>query len=251
MIKAGEISGNLEKTVSTLASRFEAEHERANAMRAQLAYPILMIHAAVLIPAMPIMVTSCPSAYVFTVCMILLPLYLAFFLLLALSRISRVSSELAYVLSAVANCVPVWRGVRRLEAQGRFLECLAQLIEAGMLAGQSLEIAASACGNEAYARSWKRFSDDISNGLKISQALQNSKTFSAQVYSMIAAGEESGNIVSMASKAADYLLDEAVQQRKRLMAVMPVVLLLLIGIVVAYQVISIFGGYSCSLRGMM
>ena len=248
MLQAGELSGDIDGNLLDLANMLEIEQQRYNEMRAQLAYPLVLLHAAVLLPTIPILVHGCLQKYIFTVLCFLIPLYIIAFSVWLLGRLARLSDSIGILMCSFGNIVPIWGKMCRQEAQGHFMECFARLVDSGVLADQSLAVAASSCGNVLLAEKLKHLSEQISGGVKISYAMAQSQLFSAHIVAMMSTGEETGQIGPMASKAANYLLDEAAAQRKSFMSLVPVAVLIFVGIVVGFQVITVFDGYLKSFR---
>ena len=251
MLQAGELSGDLDGILLDLANMYELELQRYNSIRAQMAYPLLLIHAAVLIPTIPYLVKSCCSTYFLVVGCILGTLYFFAFLAWAMRRLARLNDSVGLFNCSFANIIPVWGQMRLMEAQGHFMECFARLIDSGILADQSLAIAAASCGNVAFAGRISNLPEQITKGVKVSSALAESKLFTAHIVAMISTGEESGQLGPMAAKAANYLLDEAETQRKRFWSLLPVFLLICIGFFVGFQVISSFEEYTKALHNIM
>lgn len=250
MIQAGELSGDLDGNLLDLANMLETEQQRYSELRTQLTYPIILIHAAVLIPAIPILIANSLKQYLFTVGGFLVLLYSVAFVVWLLGRLSRLSDGIGLVMCSFGNILPVWGKMRRQEAQGHFMECFARLVDSGVLADQSVAIASASCGNIVLADSLKQLSEQISDGVKLSYAMAQSQIFSSHIVAMISTGEETGQLGPMASKAANYLLDEAGTQRKRFLQIVPVMILLLVGLVVGFQTIAVFDGYIKTIRDL-
>lgn len=242
LLQSGEKSGNLDINLKKLAEYAEAEYARHNQQMAQAVYPLLLIHAAAIIPAVPLGIMRSSCAFWQAVATVLVPLYGVAAVIYVLQRWARLNRSLDETLSALANAIPIVASWRRQEAQARFLLCFSQLQDAGLLATESLAIASASCGNASFERRLTGLADSVGQGVALSRALRDTGFFSEQVLALLATGEETGNLSDMAARTAEILRQEADSTRKKLAVVLPVLVLLAVGVFVGYQVIGVFQG---------
>ena len=87
-----------------------------------------------------------------------------------------------------------------------FSKQLATMLSAGLPLVQALDVLASQEKNKAFKKSLENVTDQVEGGGKLSQAFAKQKGIYSDVeLNLIAAGEESGNLVEMMQKVADNL----------------------------------------------
>lgn len=251
LVQAGEKSGRLDTNLKKLAEHAESQHTRHNQQLAQAVYPLLLIHAAAIIPAFPLWVTKGSCAFWGAVSAVLLPLYGVAAVVYVLQRWARFNATLDNALCAVANAIPILATWRRKEALARFLTCFSQLQDAGILASESLVVASASCGNVVLGRRLDGVARSLDQGQRLSQALRETGLWAEQVLAMLATGEETGHLVEMSAKAAEILQQEAESSRQKLAAIVPVLVLLAVGAFVGYQVLGLFQGLTHDLNEVM
>ena len=145
-------------------------------------------------------------------------------------------------MDTVIACTPILGTTVKLLAATRFLRVLAHLHEAGMLPDQALKISYETCGNaylsSCIAGSFKKLGDSVPT----SKVLAASGVFPHLVPTMLATGEESGQTGRLLNKAADLTEQDMKVSLHRIVTVMPILMLLGMGVIVGYNVISVFSG---------
>jgi type IV pilus assembly protein PilC len=100
--------------------------------------------------------------------------------------------------------IPVLGPILRKAAIARFARTLATMFGAGVPLVEAMKSVAGATGNIIYQDAVLRMRDEISTGLRMQRAMENTGLFPNMVVQMIAVGEESGSLDEMASKVADF-----------------------------------------------
>ncbi len=250
MLQAGELSGGLDKSLQRLADYAEEMNTISTEVRNQAIYPLILVHAAIFILPIPLFVSN-PLAYLFVVLGCLGVLYGIGLFLWFISRVLSIDSGLQVLFYSIVNWLPIVGRITRCNAQSRFLECFSHLHASGLLANQSVEIAADACGNAACTQRLRKMGATITAGATISQAMALSSVFDKQVVSMLEAGELTGDLAEVAHKAATYQRQEAQTAQKRMMTIVPVLILAIIGVMIGFFVIHTFSGYVQILNNAM
>jgi type IV pilus assembly protein PilC len=240
MIAAGESGGQLDRRLNDLAASLEQTHLLQQMLFSRLLYPLLVLHAAIFIPTLPIIVLQGPLAYLATVAAILVPAYTLVLGSWFLYRMAASTSALRLVIDQFLLMVPILGNALRTLAGARFLQGLGQLYEAGLPAPRAVELAASACGNSVLARQLKATSAKISEGVPLTQALAPVGVLPPMAVQMMTVGEESGSLSSLLDKTARYMHTEVEHTTQRVMTVLPVLLLLGVGFVVGVVVLRTF-----------
>ena len=136
--------------------------------------------------------------------------------------------------------IPVIGPILRKSAIARYARTLATMFGAGVPLVEAMKSVAGATGNIVYQDAVLRMRDEISTGMRMQRAMENTGLFPNMVVQMIAVGEESGSLDEMASKVADFYeadVDAAVDALSSLLEPMIMVIL---GVLVGGLVIAMY-----------
>jgi len=125
-------------------------------------------------------------------------------------------------------------------AMSRFASIFSILQASGVQVLQALEILSETIGNAAISREFSRIKDMIREGRGISGPLQRARYFTPMVVSMVAIGEETGDLDAMLKAVSEHYDDEVGYAVGRLAdAIGPILIVGLAG-VVGFFALSIF-----------
>ncbi|MGL5950009.1 MAG: type II secretion system F family protein, partial [Cetobacterium sp.] len=223
LVRVGEISGTLGKTMEELASLLEKNQEIKKKVKGAMVYPATVMTITLLITTGLILfvLPSFTSMFVETG----VPLPFITQLLLDISDWIR-THWLASIITIVVTTFlmkKIFRTEKGMEIKNRifyklpiigelvreavtlrFTRTLATLMEGGVSVTKSLEIAAESIGDPYFIKKIKGVEEEIRSGGRISKSLQKTGFFSIPTISMISVGEESGELVSMFKKISEY-----------------------------------------------
>ena len=240
LVAAGEVAGQLDQSLVLLADSLEEDLKVRNQVRAGLVYPLVVLHAAVFVPPVVELVTEGLGAYVRAV----LPSFLGVYALLGavalVGALERLAPPLADLLGFVRPWVPLYGGLVRKRAQALFLRNLGGLLEGGLPTARAIEIAARSCGNAWMAGRFASGAERVDQGGTVSEALAASGLLGKDLLAMVVAGEESGRLGTMLRKAAEYQQDAYRRSLQALLAVLPTLALLGVGLYVAKLYVARF-----------
>src|SRR5688500_6823763 len=114
------------------------------------------------------------------------------------------------------------------------------MFSAGVPLVEAMDSVAGATGNIVYEEAVLRMRDEVSTGQRLQRAMENTGLFPNMVIQMIAVGEESGSLDSMAAKVADFYeadVDAAVDSMSSLLE--PLIMAIL-GVLVGGLVIAMY-----------
>jgi general secretion pathway protein F len=120
----------------------------------------------------------------------------------------------------------------------RFTRTLGTLIQSGVPILQSMNIVKDIVGNTIVSKAIGNAQSSIKEGEKISEPLKQSGVFPPLAVHMIDVGEETGQLENMLFKVADSFEVEVRTAVKRLVGLLEPVLILLMGFIVGFLVIS-------------
>jgi type IV pilus assembly protein PilC len=150
------------------------------------------------------------------------------------------SRAMRQFLDRMSLQVPVIGPILKKAAIARFARTLATMFGAGVPLVEAMKSVAGATGNIVYQDAVMKMRDEISTGLRMQRAMENTGLFPNMVVQMIAVGEESGSLDEMASKVADFYeadVDAAVDGLSSLLEPMIMVIL---GVLVGGLVIAMY-----------
>ena len=136
--------------------------------------------------------------------------------------------------------IPIVGTILEQAAIARFTRTLSITFAAGLPLVEALNAVAGATGNILYAKATAQIKEDISSGLQMHLAMENTKLFPSMVIQMIAIGEESGTLEKMLSKVADFYeegVDNAVDALSSLLEPM---IMTVLGVLVGGLVIAMY-----------
>lgn len=223
LIRVGEISGTLSKTMEELAYLLEKNQEIRKKVKGAMVYPVTVMIITLIITTGLILFVLPSFTVMFTDTGVPLPFLTQ--LLLDISDAIRahwmatigIIVTSAFILKKVFRTevgmeiknrilynIPVLGPLLRESVTLRFTRTLATLMEGGVSVIKSLEIAAESIGDPYFIKKIGEVQEDIRSGGRIAKSLEKTKFFSIPTISMISVGEESGEIVTMFKKISDY-----------------------------------------------
>lgn len=261
MVKAGEMGGVLDEVLERLANFMEKDYSLKKKVAAALTYPVVILVMAMLIVIflvtyiLPTFVTlfesmnlklPLPTLILITITKAARnPIYLGVFLAAVVFLVIFVSR---YVKTEVGKrqydllrlSVPVFGMLNKKVAISRFCRTLGTLLSSGVPIMQALEIVGRASGNEIISMTVNKVRESIREGESIATPLGASGMFPPMVTQMVAVGEETGNLDSMLGKIADFYDTEVEYMLASLTSMLEPIMILGMGFIVGFIVISVF-----------
>jgi len=113
------------------------------------------------------------------------------------------------------------------------------LVEAGISIVEALEIVSGAADNVVFSKSLRKAAKDVEKGIPLAAAIGQFEQYPPLVPQMIAVGEETGKIDEVLVNVSTYFESEAEQAVKGLTTAIEPLMMILLGIGVAFLVIAI------------
>ena len=261
MIRAGEVGGVLDVILLRLADFLEKNQALKRKVIGAMIYPIAVVSFAVLI-VMGIMMWVIPSFTdifkemgrelpVMTQQLINISNWIRLdygWLVIILSpltvwliiRFVKMSPAGRYAVDRVRVSVPIFGKIVRKTGVERFSRTLGTLLSAGVPILDALNITRETAGNEVFARALGKVRDGIREGESFSEPLRQTKIVEPMVVNMIDVGEETGELDKMLEKVADTYADEVATTVSSLISLLEPAMVIFLGLVVGYIVISLF-----------
>jgi len=135
---------------------------------------------------------------------------------------------------------PVIGPILRKAAIARFARTLATMFGAGVPLVEAMKSVAGATGNIVYQDAVMKMRDEISTGLRMQRAMENTGLFPNMVVQMIAVGEESGSLDEMAAKVADFYEADVDAAVDGLSSLLEPLIMVILGVLVGGLVIAMY-----------
>ncbi|MFO8089425.1 MAG: type II secretion system inner membrane protein GspF [Desulfatiglandaceae bacterium] len=258
MVRAGEASGSLEMVLARLADFSESQQALTSRFKAALAYPILMMLIGSLILFFLITFIVPNITRIFVEMQQTLPLPTVFLIgassflksfwwlllgaaagiLVAASRIVK-SERGRRIWDEIRLRAPLMGGIQIRMAMARFGRTLGSLLRSGVPVLTALTIVRNIVNNNAIADAIDDAMENIGQGTSIAGPLSRSRWFPPMVVQMISVGEQSGELEGMLDKIADVYEREAENRLMAMTSILEPLMILVMGVVVGFIVISI------------
>ena len=125
-------------------------------------------------------------------------------------------------------------------ALARWSRTLSALVSAGVPLLQALDITGKTAGNHVVEQAMAGVIDSVKSGGTIADPLKASSVFPSMVSHMVSVGEETGSLDTMLSKIADFYEDQVDAAVKALTSILEPVMLVVVGGIVGFVVISMY-----------
>jgi type IV pilus assembly protein PilC len=260
LIRAGEVGGVLEESLQRIAGFLEKDVELRRKIRSALTYPVIVLLAAIgiviflvswLVPQFAQLfkelgIKDLPAPTQFLVDLSALFTQRYYVVLIAVAAVfiayklfvsTRVGRRVA---DRVKLRVPVFGPLHHKIVMARFSRTMGTLLASGVPILQAMETVAGVVGNSVVSDAVIESRARIREGEKIADPLQRSKMFPPMVVHMVSVGEESGSLDHMLNKIADFYENEVEMTIASLTAAIEPVMIVLLGIIVGFIVISMF-----------
>ena len=114
------------------------------------------------------------------------------------------------------------------------------MFAAGVPLVEALESVAGAAGNVVYYNATKRVQTEVSSGVSLTVALQNTGVFPNMVLQMVSIGEESGALDNMLGKVADFYEGEVDDMVDALSSLMEPIIMSVLGVVIGGLIVAMY-----------
>jgi len=203
ILECAERSGRLEEGLKELARDLALRRELLRKTRSGLTYPVLLLHAAILIPPIGTLVLVGPRAFLAAV----LPTLSSGYALVAAGwmfwRFSRTRPRLAAKVWSLAEGVPLAGSPLLALAVARFLQVLRAAISSGLMPQESLILAARASGNPR----WEGVA--LQGDERLHEAMKRLPRFPPLMIDQVALAEESGRYDDVLDRLAERSREDA------------------------------------------
>lgn len=260
MIKAGETGGVLDEVMNRIALFMENRARLSAKIKSAMAYPAVVSVFAVIIFFVMLTVILPKFSEIFSRLGSELPAYTQF--LINLSQFLRSPGYLLLIISfgflgygfkkiyslergkyffdKLFLGLPIAGGLMQKVAVARFTRTFGTLIKSGVPILTSLEIVEESSGNAVLAKAVREVKEEVKQGGMIHKQLEKSEIFPPMVTSMIAIGEETGELDLMLTKIADFYDSEVESGVESLTSLLEPVMMVFLGGMVGAVIVGMY-----------
>ncbi len=150
------------------------------------------------------------------------------------------SRPMRQFLDRISLGIPVIGPILRKGAIARFARTLATMFAAGVPLVEAMKSVAGATGNIIYQDAVMKMRDEVSTGVRLQRAMENTGLFPNMVVQMIAVGEESGSLDEMSGKVADFYEADVDAAVDGLSSLLEPLIMAILGVLVGGLVIAMY-----------
>lgn len=258
LIRAGEAAGVLDNILIRLAENLEKDREFKSKTKGALIYPTIVIIAMIIVTTimMVFVVPKLTGLYQELGTDLPLPTkimmgishfmvsfwYIIIVSFIALSIFLRKWAHTTtgrLVLDRLVLRIPVWGSIQHKVILSEITRTLSLLIGAGIPIIEALQIVAKASGNTLFSDAVLAAARQVERGYSLSQPLSGNPIFPPIVFQMVKTGESTGKLDEILLKLSLYFEGEAEHEIKGLTVAIEPIIMIILGIGVAFLVMSI------------
>lgn len=259
MVRAGEVGGLLDEILKRLAEFLEKQDRFRSRVRAALMYPLFVMGIAltVLVILMAFVVPTfvkmfgelggalpLPTQILITTSTVIRrwwPVLAAGLVLTAVAaRVALRVPVVRFVVDRWLLRAPVVGRLIHQVAVARFARTLGTLLTSGVPILKALEVVQETVGNLVIRRALEQVHRGLKEGNSVAGPLEASGVFEPIVVRMVAVGEETGSLDKMLTKIGESFEEEVDIAVTGLTALLEPLLIVFLGLVVGFIVISMF-----------
>ena len=259
LIEAGEESGNLETILERLATELEESKSLGDKLRSAMIYPIiiLVIIIVVMVLMMLVLVPSMAQIYgdfgaelplVTRILMGMSDFFIKYWWAI-LVVLAVVFIGMKYYLDTakgkrnfdkITLKIPVIGGIISKMQLSQFTRILALLLGSGLSIMKALELTAQSLTNEMFRDTVMAAKEEVEKGGALAIPIARSEYFPLLVSSMIAVGEETGEIDAVLEKVSQYYKDEVDVATSNMSSILEPVFLVIMGLAVGFIALAVY-----------
>jgi type IV pilus assembly protein PilC len=260
MIRAAELGGILDTILDRLSQFLEKEQEIRQKVKSALTYPVIVLVFAMIIlfamfmfilptfkqmfsdmqAKMPPMTEALFGISDFMVHNWYVFVFAPLLGYIGLKQYAK-TPEGRYKLDYFKLKVPIMGELVLKLSVARFCRTFGTLLSSGVPMMRAIEIVAETAGNEVLTKAIQETKSALREGSRLSPPLVKSGLFPPMVTHMIDIGEETGRMSEMLVKVAEFYEQEVDATVKALTSLIEPILIVFLGVIVGFIVISIMG----------
>jgi type IV pilus assembly protein PilC len=256
MVRAGELGGTLDKSLMRMSSHFEKEAKLSSKVRSASIYPAILAFISVFVvlllvtfvlPTITAMFDQ--SKMPWTTKIILgfshflinnwLGIILFLFFAIVGFRFALKIRSVRVFVDKMKLRLPIIGKLNKTVYSARCARAFASLYSSGVQTLDMIETTGRVLNNAFLEEKFESVLEAVSRGELISKAIEATGEFEQMLSSMIYIGEESGSLGDILNSTADYFDDEADSAIQRMISMIEPIMIIVLGIIIGFIVVSI------------
>ncbi len=243
LFSASERSGKLDRGFA-LASEYYKSIDTARAqMWARAAYPIFILHFALISFNVPLAIKEGFPAFVRAVITGMILIWIAAAVLYMVASFATDAARRSAAIDRLLRAIPVIGNLRRAFAMSRFCAAYDMQLEAGVNVYETLDAAGRASASAIAANAAARASVDVREGSSVGAGLERTGDFPEPVTRAFMVGEETGRLDQELRMLAEDYRVSAMRRLDVITEWAPRLLYLGIVVYVGYKIVAFYSGY--------
>jgi type IV pilus assembly protein PilC len=258
LIKAGESSGLLDKVLLRLANNMEKSAKLRSTVKGALLYPTIVVILMIMVILIMMIFVIPQLTALYTNLNVPLPLptrvviglssFLGTFwpLLLALGagafyffRRWKKTVEGQLIIDDFVLKLPIFGKIIKQTILSEFARTFGLLVGTGTLVVESLNQTADTTGNIHFKNAIHGVSKQVEKGISIGDAMTAYSLFPPMLIQLVKVGEQTGKVDETLIKASEYFEEQVNQQVRTLTTALEPFIMIVLGIGVAFLIISV------------
>ena len=258
MIKSGEVSGNLRKSVTYVADNIEKNYNLASKVRSALLYPVIVVIVFFIIaflvitfvvPRLMLIIkdlgTDIPW---YTKGLIYASDFMSNYWWIVLFMVLGAIGGVWYYIKTedgrrewdqIKIKLPIFGRVFRGVYMARFADNLSVLLQGGIPIIKALNVVSAVVGNSVYQAIFLQAADEVKTGGTMSDAFKKYSLIPPVVSQMVKIGEESGQVDAVLNQIAKFYEQETDESTRNLSTLIEPILMVVIGVMVGILAFSV------------
>lgn len=259
MVKSGEASGTLDKTLNELAIQVQKDYELVSKIRGAMTYPVVIIVAMVgavvfmmvkVVPAitgffeemgaklpLPTKILIATSKIIVNYGIYIGILTAA--VIFGIHMLFKKVEPLKRAQHKLTLKTPVIGGISKKFNIARLTRTLGSLLGSGVSILESLQIVSLSTKNVIFQEEILKMQERVKNGATLASAMKESPVFPVMVSQMIDVGEETGNLDKMLIKVAENYERRIDAFTKNISSIIEPIIMLVVGGAIGFVIVSI------------
>lgn len=257
MLKAGEVSGTLDRSFKYLSQQYKQEEELRKKVVSALLYPAIIVCLMLAVGTLMVTFVLPRLSKIFMSLNVELPimtrllLQLTIFLekntLLSLLVIVTLVLSITIFLKSKAgrnflyslgSKLPIVKEILLHYNLARFTQSLGALLRSSVSIGESLEIASQSLIIPNKRQLSRSFKEKVSKGLPLTTVFTEAKIFPPLMIQMVTVGEKTGSLEKILTDVSTFYREEVENSLKNFITILEPILMILVGIAVGIMVLS-------------
>lgn len=258
LIRAGESSGLLDKVLQRLADNLEKQAKLRSTIKGAMMYPIIVVCLMILVVfvMMIFVIPQLTGLYQ----NLNIPLPLSTQIIISLSNFMIMFWPIVFgaiiglvifyrkwsktekgksVIDALILKMPIFGNLTKQTILTEFARTFGLLVGTGTLIVEALTETADTTGNVYYRNSIKGLARQVEQGIPLGEAMAAYPLFPPMIVQLVKVGEQTGKVDESLTRASEYYEREVNQSVKTLTTAMEPFIMIILGVGVAFLIISV------------